>query len=95
MAIVVRKEMGLTHREFFRTFATLVGDQTWQVADDVVTLDDTCGPVTIHLAPEGQRTIALVSLPVTTLRFEFAKHDAVAVDAFMQRFDRCFRRGGG
>lgn len=95
MAIVVRKEMGLTHREFLRTFATFASEQTWQVADNVVTLDDTCGPVIIQLAPEGQRTIALVSLPVTTLRFEFPQHDAAAVDAFMQRFDRCFRRGGG
>ena len=95
MVMTVSKDMGLTHREFYRSFAKLAGDDAWQVADGVVTLDHACGPIKIYLEPERRRTIAMVSLPATTLRFEFTQHDAAEVDAFMQRFDRCFRRGGG
>ena len=95
MAIVVTKEMGLTHREFYRTFASVAGEWPWHVLDDVVTLDHPMGPVTIYLEPERRRTIARISLPATTLRFEFTTHDQSDVDAFMQRFDTHFRRGGG
>ncbi|ETX03610.1 MAG: hypothetical protein ETSY2_32990 [Candidatus Entotheonella gemina] len=95
MAIVITKEMGLTHREFYRTFPSVAGEWAWRVADDVVTLDHPSGPVTIYLEPERRRTIALISLPATTLRFEFATHDQAEVDAFIQRFDTRFRRGGG
>ncbi len=95
MTIVVTKEMGLTHREFYRTFASVAGTWAWQVSDDVVTLHHPVGPVTIYLEPERRRTIAKVSLPATTLRFEFATRDPSDVDAFMKRFDMHFRRGGG
>ncbi len=95
MAIVVTKDMGLTHREFYRSFTALAGDDAWHVADDVVSLDHASGPIKIYLEPERRRTIAMVSLPATTLRFEFTQHDPAEVDAFMQQFDRCFRRGGG
>jgi hypothetical protein len=95
MAIVVTKDMGLTRRDFYSSFAALAGDDGWHVADDVVTLDDASGPIKIYLEPERRRTIAIVSLPATTLRFEFTQHDPAEADAFMKRFDRCFRRGGG
>lgn len=95
MAIVVTKEMGLTHRDFYRSFAAVAGDAAWQADDDVVTLHHAAGLINIYLSPERRRTIARVSLPVTTLRFEFLQHDQAEVDAFMRRFDRCFRRGGG
>ncbi len=95
MAIVVSKDMGLTHRDFYRMFATVAGDCAWHVEGDVVTLDHPVGPVKIYLGPERLRTIARVSLPATTLRFEFVQHDQSEVDAFIQRFDLSFRRGGG
>lgn len=95
MALVVTKEMGLTHRDFYRSFVAVAGEAAWQADGDVVTLQDTAGPIHIYLSPERRRTIASVSLPVTTLRFEFLHHEQAEVDAFMQRFDRCFRRGGG
>lgn len=95
MAIVVRKEMGLSHRDFFRSFAAVAGDAAWEREDDVVTLHHPGGPIKIYLGPERRRKIARVSLPATTLRFEFLQHEQCEVDAFMQRFDLCFRRGGG
>ncbi len=95
MAIVVTKDMGLTHREFYRSFATVAGEWAWQVTDNVVTLDHPGGPVTIFLEPERRRTIARVSLPATIVRFEFPTHDQAAVDAFIKRFDTHFKRGGG
>ncbi len=95
MTTVVTKDMGLTHREFYRTFPSVAGAWAWHVSDDVVTLDHPAGPVTIYLEPERRRTIALISLPATTVRFEFETHDQSEVDAFIKRFDTHFRRGGG
>jgi len=96
MAIVITKDMGLTHREFYRTFPAVAGDWGWRIEDDVVTLDHPAGPITIHVAPERRRRIARrISLPATTLRFEFATHEQTEVDAFMARFDMHFQRGGG
>ena len=95
MGIVVTKDMGLTHRDFYRTFPSVAGEWPWQVIDDIVTLDHPMGPVTIYLEPERLRKIALISLPVTTLRFEFATDDQSDVDAFIKTFDTHFRRGGG
>jgi hypothetical protein len=95
MAIIVTKDMGLTHREFYRTFASVAGAWAWQVSDDVVTLDHPAGPVTISLEPERRRNIASISLPTTTLHVEFATQDPSEVNAFMQRFDLYFKRGGG
>lgn len=95
MPIVVTKEMGLTHRDFYRSFAAVAGPSVWYVEDDVVTLQHPAGPIKIYLGPERRRKIAMVSLPATTLRFEFLHHKQSEVDTFMQRFDLCFRRGGG
>ncbi len=95
MAIVVTKDMGLTHREFYRSFAMMAGEWPWQVTNNVVTLDHPDGPVAIHLEPEQRRSIALISLPSTIVRFEFPTHDQAQVDAFMKRFDTHFKRGGG
>lgn len=95
MAIVVSKEMGLTHGDFYRSFTAVAGNAAWQVDGDVVTLQHAAGPIRIYLSAERRRTIARMSLPVTTLRFEFLQHEQAEVDAFMQRFDRCFRRAGG
>ena len=95
MAIVITKEMGLTHRDFYRSFAAVAAESEWQVDGCVVTLQHPTGPIKIYLGPERRRQIARVSLPVTTLRFEFSHDKQPEVDAFMQRFDLCFRRGGG
>lgn len=95
MAIVMTKDMGLTHREFYRSFAIMAGECLWQATDDVVTLDHPDGPVTIYLEPERRRTIARISMPATIVRFEFPTHNQAAVDAFMKRFDTHFKRGGG
>ena len=95
MAIVITKDMGLTHREFYRTFPSVAGDWAWRVDDNIITLDHPSGSITIHVSRERRRRIARISLPATTLRFEFTTDDQAEVDAFIERFDTRFRRGGG
>ncbi len=95
MAIVVTKDMGLTHRDFYRTFPLVAGEWAWQVSNNIVTLDHPMGLVTIYLEPERRRKIALISLPATNLRLEFATEDQAAVNTFIKHFDTHFRRGGG
>ena len=47
------------------------------------------------LAAEGKRRIALLTLPVTCVEFEFDGFNEREIDAFMERFDRAFQRAGG
>ncbi len=49
----------------------------------------------LGVACRRRRIAARVSLPATTLRFEFETHDQADVDAFIEHFDTHFRRGGG
>jgi len=92
---MLTRDMGMTHSDFFRTFPAVAGESSWQVERNIVTLQQPRGTVTIRLGPQGERRIAGLSLPTTLLEFEFPHYPPADVEAFMSRFDRSFRRGGG
>ena len=60
-----------------------------------VTLDTDDGEVMIRLGPEREHRLGLLTLPMTSVEFDFKNHDEAQVAAFMARFDLSFRRGGG
>lgn len=89
-------EMGLTHAEFFRTLPAALGERPYRVEDTVVSIDDDQGrTVTIRLAPEQVRRIALLQVPVTRVEFRFDGHAPEQIEAFMNHFARYYQRGGG
>jgi hypothetical protein len=89
------REMGMTHKDFFRTFPVVAQGRTWRMEGQTVVLDTGEGTVSITLGPQGERRIALLVLPVTQLEFRFQGYDQAEMDHFMARFDLAFRRGGG
>jgi hypothetical protein len=95
--IVKTREMGMTHRDFFRTFPAVARETPWRVDDDAVIVGEERGRrrLLIRLGAERQRRIAGLTLPIVDLRFEFEGHDEPEAGAFMARFDLAFRRGGG
>ena len=95
MATTFSREMGLTHAEFFRTLPAAMGGQDYVVAGSRVSVENGDRRLTISLDPEGERRIALLRLPVTRVTFEFSGYTQQDIDAFMQRFERRFQRGGG
>ena len=88
-------EMGLTHAEFFRTLPAALGDRPYRVEGAVVSIDDQGHKVTIRLAPESMRRIALLQVPVTRVEFIFDGHEPEQIESFMAHFARYYQRGGG
>lgn len=90
------REMGITHAEFFRSLPAAIQHRQHHVSGTTVTVvvsDE--GLLEIELGPERERRIALLRLPVTQVRFRFHAVAEADREAFMQRFDLYFRRGGG
>ncbi len=94
--VVERPEMGISHADFRRIFPRLVRDAESDFDGSRAHVRWPDGSrLVVHVAPEGERRIALLRLPTTDLRFEFHAFSASRCAAFMQRFDRAFQKGGG
>ncbi len=89
------REMGLAHADFWRLLPQAVGDCPWRADGTRVGIEVDGGRVEIELGPEGERRIAGLTLPSTTVRFRWEGVARPAFDAFLERFDRYYRRGGG
>ncbi|HXH03737.1 MAG TPA: hypothetical protein VNN09_10515 [Candidatus Competibacteraceae bacterium] len=88
-------EMGLTHAEFFRILPLALEGRDYRATADAVTLEGDGRRLCIRLAPQAERRIALLRLPVTRVEFEFYGYSAQETVAFLERFERHYRRGGG
>ena len=93
--IVVVRDMGLSHREFFRSLQPLEREWQCQIRDDGVLIHYDEGEIEIILGKEGRRKIATMSLPRTEVRFYFSGLSALQRQKFFHRFDLAYRRGGG
>ena len=89
------RDMGITHREFFRTLPAALAPTPYTVQDRDVVISDDTQRLVISLSPEGRRRIAALSLPTTQVHFTFSGYSSQDVEQFMARFDRAFQRGGG
>ncbi|MEE4379512.1 MAG: hypothetical protein V2J55_18660 [Candidatus Competibacteraceae bacterium] len=95
MTSVVTREMGLTHAEFFRTLARAFAGWRFEIQGTTVTIFEQERLLEITLAPEQERRIALLRLPVTQVKFTFHDYSDGQRSAFLRHFDRYFQRGGG
>ena len=93
--MVVFRDMGLSHREFFRSLQTLAREWQCQIRNDGVLIDYDGGEIDIVLGKEGRRRIAAMSLPRTEIRFCFSRLTPLQRKKFFYRFDLAYRRGGG
>ena len=90
-----RREMGITHAEFFRSLVPAVAPATFTVSGRSISVIGAPGKVEITLSEERERRIALLRLPVVDVEIELSGFDPDALDRFLTRFDRAFQRGGG
>ena len=95
MTTVMTREMGITHSEFFRLFPLAAEGYDYAIEGDTVTLGQSHRSLIIRLSAESERRIALLTVPVTRVEFEFDGFDKHEIAAFMERFDRAFQKGGG
>ncbi|NCF09657.1 MAG: hypothetical protein GWP66_03145 [Gammaproteobacteria bacterium] len=92
---LLEREMGLAHADFWRLLPQALGDLAWRAEGDRVRVEHGTGWIEIALGVEGERRIALMTIPVTevTMRWEGVSRERF--DAFLARFDSYYRRGGG
>jgi hypothetical protein len=94
--VELKRDMGLTHSEFLRTFAHVAKDNAWRHHTGAVELDHPKGQIVFRLDAQRERRIAGLHLPATLVRIHFDKaFSATDASAFMAEFDLSFRRGGG
>ena len=91
----LKKDMGLSHREFFASLSTLAREVPCQVSDSGAILEYDSGEIHIELGSESQRQLGLIKLPQTWVSLEFRNLSKAQRTLFLERFDLAFRRGGG
>ena len=93
--IRIQREMGTTHREFIRSLQAAVRPATYTVNGPDIEIHGAPGKVRIHLAPERERRIALLRLPIVDEEITVEDFPPDSIEAFFTQFDRAFQRGGG
>ncbi len=92
---VIAKEMGITHKEFFRNIPRIFDTDDFVLNDDGASIEDEGKSLNITIAEEGQRRIALIVLPVTHVTLTFRGYDENSITKTVAAFDLAFQRGGG
>ena len=92
---VVDKEMGTTHKEFFRLLPKAVGDAGIEVDGLDVRVSDGARLLRISLSEESERRLGNFRLPVTHVRLTFSGYSDAEREAALNRFWHAFQKGGG
>ncbi len=95
-AVVVEKEMGITHADFRRLLPLALGASGFTAVDGGFVFADPSGTtLRIALGPERVRRIALLEMPATTVTLTFEGYSDADREEALRRFERAFQRGGG
>ncbi|MCW5700596.1 MAG: hypothetical protein KIT00_12220 [Rhodospirillales bacterium] len=93
--VTIDKEMAITHRDFFRILPGVFEGEPFRTDGNRIVFEKGGRRLEIELSPEGQRRIALLTLPVTHVCLAFFGYGDAEMKSFLSRFDRSFQRGGG
>ncbi len=95
MTNTLKREMTITHADFFRILPKALKTNQYEVSENRVTIADTEKRLTIMLSPEASRSIGALQLPVTILEFRFDGYTTEQTEKFLRQFDMSFHKGGG
>jgi hypothetical protein len=89
------RDMAITPADFFRLLPRALDGETYAVGADTVAVGDTRRGVAIAIRPLPPRRIALLVIERSEVELVFTGFDAAGREAFLERFDRAYHRGGG
>jgi hypothetical protein len=98
MKEILKREMTITHSDFFRILPKALGNLRYHQQNNIITvyLDDGVeGEIIISLSEERVRKIASLTLPVTDVTFQQENISEKKKIEFFKHFDRAYHRGGG
>jgi hypothetical protein len=87
--------MGLTHVELFRLLPQALEWREHTINGSSIRVGDGDQTALIELGPQHERKIASLVLPVTHVDLSLNGFTDEQAQAFVQRFDRTYQRGGG
>ena len=94
--MILRREMGLTYADFFRSLGQLPHGWVHETFPDGATLLYADGTIHISLGPQCERRLTeLVKIPFIEVIFKFIDLSEAEIGRFQSRFDLTFQRGGG
>ncbi|MDA0306631.1 MAG: MoaD/ThiS family protein [Proteobacteria bacterium] len=93
--VVIKKEMALTHGDFFRVLPSALGGKAFKKTGANVTYKSGPKRLEISLGPERTRQIAKLSIPVTDVTLKFTGYARAERETALKLFDRMFQKGGG
>jgi len=95
MTETLKREMTITHRDFFRILPKALKLYPYQQHEKVISIPLDEGEIVIILAEEQRRQIASLSLPVTYVTFQIKNVAKKSKKGFFKQFDQAYQRGGG
>ncbi len=91
--VVFKKEMAITHQDFIRLLTRAYVGKCIEVKNNEICILDGRNKVEITLSEESERKIALITLPVTHVKFSLFGYENAERE--IKRVERHFQRGGG
>ena len=92
----IRKEMGITHRDFYEELPNLLAGIPYQQTGETVTFQIDGKDIALMLDPEGSRQLGhSIRLPVTVVTLRFVDCSEEQIDTFIEYFNLRFMKGGG
>lgn len=95
MEQILKREMTISHRDFFRILPKALVAYRYQQVDNTVTVYLDEGEICITLSEERVCKIASLVLPVVDVSFEMKNVVENTHSNFLKQFDRAYHRGGG
>lgn len=92
---VITRQMGITHKDFFRLLPAAIGTSQYRVDETMVLCEIEGRRIEIDLGAEGERRIARLTIPATDVTIRLSGFDELEKTAFLIVFDRAYQRGGG
>ncbi len=92
---IIKQHMGASHKEFFRLLPVALGSDEFTAQGTQIVYAFGDKRIEINLGPEGERRIALLTIPTTNVEIHASGFDDIEFERFMANFERAYQRGGG
>ena len=92
---IVKKEMALTHDDFFRIIPRALGAENFDRTATGIFLEEGDKRLQITIGIERMRKIALMEISACDVRLEFFAYTEADRETALDLFDRMFQKGGG
>lgn len=94
--IIIKKEMGITHKDFYAELPNLLNDIPYQQSNGTISFRLNDKKVEIDISPEGVRKLGQsVQLPVTLVTLRFFDFSNEEIERFIKLYNLRFMKGGG